>query len=219
MSARGVYRGYYSVLLDDPDWQRLTPPARHVFLTMRGSRDAGIACLFYLDRVRLSRQTGYDDATLQTCLDELAAAPSRSKPWIVADGGGLVWLRNGLRYDPTATLSNPKHRAAVLRVVESLPRCPTVARFCRYYDLPYPSRRLSDRLSDRLSHTHPNSSVPSPSPSPSPKKTETETEPIVSHATGSNETESSDQPSASMRRFLKPSTVREILGAPDPKHA
>lgn len=185
--SRGVYRGAYSVLIDDPDFRALSSRARHTFLTMRWSKECGIACLWLLDRPMLAKRTGYPVDDLVDILHELATSPSSRRPWIYLDDD-LCWLRNGLRYDPTTNLANPKHREGVMRTVRALPRSPLVRKFCAYYGLPYPfdtHRKAPRRPPDTPSI------IPSPSPSPSPKH-ESESSRTVSHDTGSTATSGPD---------------------------
>jgi hypothetical protein len=137
VSARGVHRGVYCVLVDGPDFQALAPVTRHVFLTARLSPQAGPACIFRYYPEVLARQTGWPRAKVDGAIRELVEAG-----WAQFEDG-ILWLVNGLRYDPTMRLSNRKHRAAVLRALKGLPRRPIIVRFCQYYNL----QRLYDSLS------------------------------------------------------------------------
>jgi len=160
-SPRGVYRSIFSALADDPDFRRLTPQARHTLLTLRISREAGAACIWLLEPATLARRTGYTIDDVLTSLTELSTSPSAEKPWLFLEGE-LVWLRNGLRHDPTSRLTSPKHRQGIMNVVASLPRSPLVAKFCRYYKIPYPFGRLpkaKSKASDTVSPP-----IPSPIP-------------------------------------------------------
>jgi hypothetical protein len=129
VSARGVHRGIYCVLVDGPDFQALAPVTRHVFLTARLSPQAGPACIFRYYPEVLPVQTGWPRRKVERALRELIETG-----WAQLEDG-ILWLINGLRYDPTIRLSNPKHRAAVLRAIKGLPHRPIVARFCQYYNL------------------------------------------------------------------------------------
>src|SRR3972149_12081817 len=108
---RGTYRGIYSVLIDHLGFQALSPIARHVLLTLRICPQTNVCCLFRLYRAVLSAQTGYAEAKLDEALQELQTAE-----WIELDGP-IVWIKNGLRYDPTLRLSDPKHLKAVERTL------------------------------------------------------------------------------------------------------
>src|SRR5262245_59244373 len=91
---RGIRRGLYAALVDNPDFQTLSPPARHVLLTMRVSKDCGPACIWQCYPSTVAHQTGLALARVEFMLKELAEAG-----WIQRETG-LVWIINGLRYDP-----------------------------------------------------------------------------------------------------------------------
>jgi hypothetical protein len=133
---RGIWRGVYSSMLSHPDYQVLSPYARLTLLTLRvggQSTSAGIGRV-YMDA--LVAETGLSRRRVQEALVELEQQPSRETPWILRDGK-LVWIRNGLRFDPTLTLSNSNHVPTVQRAVAALPRSsPVVQQFRRYYGLP-----------------------------------------------------------------------------------
>jgi hypothetical protein len=50
----------------------------------------------------------------------------------------VLWVVNGLRYDPSLRLADPKHRIAVTRAIASLPHLNIALRFCDYYGIPRP---------------------------------------------------------------------------------
>lgn len=129
---RGVYRAVYSALFDDLDFQALRPQARLLLLTLRQCKQAGPAAIFLAYRDQLAQQTGLSVAEVTRSRNELAAAG-----WINVEGH-VVWVRNGLRHDPTMTLANENHRKAVLEWVAGLPKLAIVLKFCDYYQLPYP---------------------------------------------------------------------------------
>lgn len=137
MAGRGVHRGVYSSLLDHPEFQALSPPARHVFLTLRISKQAGPAAIFICYREVVAQQTGLKVREVERALYEL-----EKQNWLRLEGR-IVWIVNGLRHDPTMRLANPKHRIAVLRALEELPSTEIVTSYCKYYNLEW----LSDRLS------------------------------------------------------------------------
>jgi hypothetical protein len=137
MSRRGVYRGIFSAMLDDPDYQRLTPDARLVLLTLRLCAQAGAAAIFRFYTPVLAEQTGLVSDDVEKALVELASSPSTEEPWVFREGP-VAWVRNGLRYDPNLRLADPKHRKSVERAVQDLPRLAIVARFCEYYELASP---------------------------------------------------------------------------------
>jgi hypothetical protein len=137
---RGVYRGIYSALIDDSDFQALSAKARHVFLTIRVSPQAGAAGIFRAYNAVVAEQTGLSTEDVEAALHELETSPSTERPWILREGG-ILWIRNALAYDPNLRISDPKHRAAIERVLAALPRSAIVAKFCKHYGLVSPFAR------------------------------------------------------------------------------
>ena len=135
MSARGTYRAVYSILVDHPEFRALSSRARHTLLTMRLSDYVGIACLWRYDVARIARQTGYTPHQTEAALTELDAAG-----WTQRDGE-LMWITHGLRHDPSVTASSMHHHVAIQRVVDGLPRCALLRRFCKLYGFAYPMAR------------------------------------------------------------------------------
>jgi hypothetical protein len=168
VNRRGVYRGVYSSLLDDPDYQALTASARLVLLTLRLSSAAGAAAIFRAYPAVVAEQSGLDVDQVELGLKELESSPHHERPWIHREAG-VVWVRNALRYDPNIRLADPKHRIAIERAVASLPRLAIVAKFCDYYQITSPFEDAPKGLGG------PSEDLSSPRPSPRPN-TETETE-------------------------------------------
>lgn len=193
MTRRGVYRGVYSSLLDDPDYQRLSPDARLVLLTLRLSVQAGAAAIFRAYGAVIAEQTGLDVHDVEKALEELAASPTADRPWIYREGG-IVWVRNALRYDPNIRLADVKHVKSIERAVAALPRLGIVARFCEYYKIASPFEGSGKALSG-------------PSVDLSPPSTESETEVLPETET---ESESRFRASQSPNGPRLHSRIREI---------
>jgi hypothetical protein len=132
MASRGVYRSVFSALLDDPDFQRLSPHARLLFYTVRLCKAAGPPAIFRHYPAVLMAQSGLTARELDAALTEL-----ESGGWIVMDSS-VLWVRNGLRHDPFMALADQKHRRAVERHVAELPHSPIVLSFCDYYKIARP---------------------------------------------------------------------------------
>jgi hypothetical protein len=136
--SRGVYRGVHSMLLDDVRFQRLSPEAHLVFLTLRICRDCGPACIFRYYPEVLVKQSGYRQTpeVVERALDELV-----QERWVQHDKKRFViWIVNGLRHDPHIRLSDKKHLASVLRQLDGLPPSPLIAKFRKHYKLGDPSK-------------------------------------------------------------------------------
>jgi hypothetical protein len=138
----GTYRGIFTSLIDDPDYQRLSASARLILLTLRLCSQAGVAVIFRMYPAVLAEQTGLTVDEAEAALGELEKAPSAERPWIYREGG-VVWVRNGLRHDPNVSVGYDKHRKAIVRAVAGLPRLGIVRKFCRYYGLGRPIDRVA----------------------------------------------------------------------------
>jgi hypothetical protein len=129
---RGRYRGIYSAMVEDQDFLALSSRARHVLLTLRLGPVANAACLMRVYTSVLAEQTGYRLPQVEGALKEL-----QSRSWIVWERP-VVWIRNGLRFDPYLRLADPKHGKAVDEVLRSIGPLPIVAKFCQYYKIAWP---------------------------------------------------------------------------------
>jgi hypothetical protein len=167
VSSRGVYRGIFSALPDDPEFQQLPANARLALYTVRLCRQAGPAAIFRYYPAVLAAQTGLSPKALEAALTALEAGR-----WIEREGV-VLWVRNGLRYDPHVRLADPKQRKGILAHVASLPKLQIVLNFCDYYELPRPFEgpseglRIRDRDRDKkkLEETRvPSTTPPTPSP-------------------------------------------------------
>ncbi len=132
MPSRGVNRSLYAGIFDHPEFQALPAQARHVLLTTRLCAQAGPGAIFTCYPEVLARQTGLPARHIERALKALEAAG-----WIQREGL-IVWVVNGLRYDPSMKLADPKHRKAVTRSIASLPKLEIVLKFCDYYEITRP---------------------------------------------------------------------------------
>jgi len=205
--SRGVYRGIYSALPDDPDFQRLTPDARLTLLIARVCQQAGPAAIFRYYPELLRLQTGLSAKRLDAALVELEVGN-----WLYRDGT-VLWIRNGLRHDPSTTLANQHHRTSIVRWLEGLPKESIVLKFCDYYSLPYPFEAHVN------GHAIPSQSKEKESESESESEKESESEnPLRGVANGATAPPPSAQIGDADRKFLEslPEPYRvPWLGSPD----
>lgn len=135
MSAlRGEYRAIHVALVDDPDFLELSPAARLSLMTLKL-----ILGISGIDVVRalvpeLMALTGHEEATVRAAVEELEAGD-----WIRVEGR-VVWLRNGLRFEPSKPLASDNGRKGIAAHLATLPRVELVNKYARYYglDLPFP---------------------------------------------------------------------------------
>lgn len=124
---RGEYRSIYSVMPDTEDFQALSVHGRLMVYTLKLTLGALGIALAYDDK--LCEQSGLAAPDLQKARRELVR-----KEWLLVEGR-VHWLRNGLLYEPTLTISNEKHRTFILRKLQGLPRLKIVTDFAAYYGL------------------------------------------------------------------------------------
>lgn len=149
MNNRGEYRAIYTAFRDDPDVHRLSDRAHRVLLTLKLTLPAiGIGVVYPL---QLSEQCNCTVKQLDAALAELETPkPGEAYGWIAREKN-IVWIVNGLRYEPTLSADNvKKHRPFVHRLLAQLGERPAiVARFKAYYAEWFgkPIGRDSDRAS------------------------------------------------------------------------
>ncbi len=90
--------------------------------------------------VTLMDHTGYNAEELEKALAELC-----NSLWI-AFQYPILWIVNSLEYEPNVSLSNEKHRKAVLNIIKSLPKLQLIANYCQHYNLDIPSGYPIDTL-------------------------------------------------------------------------
>ncbi len=133
MSDRGDYRALYSSFWDDPDVHALSDAAYRVLTTLKGTLPAsGIGVVYFGVLAERCKKT---PGELEHSLKELEAAkPGANLGWIVRERN-IIWVVNGLRYEPTLTSANSKHRTFLReRLLAPLgERTAIVAAFRRYY--------------------------------------------------------------------------------------
>lgn len=203
MPSRGTYRGVYSSLVDDLDFQQLTPEARLVFHTIRVSSQIGPAGIFRYYIGPLSEQSGLSERKVERCLQELERPkPRQTLGWIVREGG-ILWVVNALRYDPNMHLRDEKHLKSVLRALSSLPQQKIVLRFCDWYRITPPFTKdemmISHPSSDHLFASNSNVSKVSRSGDITSCNTRESERPFDGPSEGLREKSESDSPRTSMR--------------------
>lgn len=130
MAHRGEYTAIHTALVDDEGFQKLTADARLCFFTLKlilGPSGIEVVRMFVPQMTQL---TGLEDARLRLALDELTR-----ENWL-RQQGDVVWLRNGLRFNPNMNLNNDNHKLGVERHLRGLPSLAIVNAFCEQYGYP-----------------------------------------------------------------------------------
>lgn len=151
MSARGEYRSIHTVLLDSPEFLDLSPEAQLVWFHLKlRLGPSGIDSMPGIEHV-LQETTGL---TLNAIGDAMGDAIRGA--WLVRERS-VLWLRNGLKFDPTLSLSNKNHMAGIAKHLQSLPKLQIVNDFASYYNInqPFPELCHTPCHADGIPHAMP----------------------------------------------------------------
>lgn len=162
IAERGPHRSVYASIVDDADFQELSPDARLLFFILKLT--LGVSGIDVVYTSSLVEKCGKPQRAINAALKQL-----RDNDWIRTERN-VTWLRNGLRFEPSISIKNPKHITAIQKHLRSLPRLAIVDDFIRYYGIPSPwvsdtpsdtvSRTLPDTVSDTPSDTLPDTGEP-----------------------------------------------------------
>lgn len=127
MSERGAYRAIKVVLLDGPDFQRLSERARWAFVALKLSTGpSGLEVRYRGELIEmLAEKTGIPSACLGDAIQEL-----KNEGWIRHESN-VLWIIGHLHHDPSLDVGNVNHRKSVQRHVGGLPRVGIVGEFVR----------------------------------------------------------------------------------------
>lgn len=122
---RGEYRAIRRVLLDGPDFQKLSERARWIFVALKLNLGPSGIDVFYPDALaaQLTAQTGASTRAIGDAMGELERAG-----WIAREAN-VLWLIGHLDNDPHVKASDSKHRKSIVRHVGGLPRLSIVRKF------------------------------------------------------------------------------------------
>jgi hypothetical protein len=167
---RGNYRSIYTVVVDGPEFQALSPGAKLVWYTLKMTLGpSGIAVIPALVPTLVER-TGASTAHVEKAIVQLIA-----DGWVKQERN-VVWMVDGLRHDPHLSLSNQNHRTQIAKHINGLPRLPIIDLFRAHYGLSappieMPSTPAEHGLSDASKMASPiPSKMGSKKPSPSREK-------------------------------------------------
>lgn len=126
------YSSILTRLFDTPEFQELSSPARLLLLVLRLNDDANWAVAYRLYEEPLRERTGLSKKHFRNAMEELV-----EEDWIRYKDR-IVWVINGLKYEPRIDLGNDDHKDLVRVQLSSLPRSSIVLQICDYYDIPTP---------------------------------------------------------------------------------
>jgi hypothetical protein len=132
MIERGEYSGIYVAVLDDGDFNEFQPGGKLLFFLLKLMLGAsGIRVVPALVPTLVER-SGAEERHVLKGLEELKAAG-----WLKIERN-VVWLVNGLRYNPGLSLENANHRQKIRRHLDGLPRLAIVDEYRAHYGIAAP---------------------------------------------------------------------------------
>lgn len=149
---KGSYRSIYSSIWDDPNFQGLSPITQLIFVHLRTCPECNWPCIFPFYKPLLeSRFPEIDPREVSESWERLLIPPSR---WIVYERP-ILWIRKGLRFEPTYTPALPNHKLGVIAILKTLPKLAIVNEFAKYYRLDYKVSTDGDTSPDEIPHAIP----------------------------------------------------------------
>jgi len=127
---KGSYRSIYTRLYDDAGFQRLQPRERDVLKTLRTCPAVNLPVLYRFTWEELALWTGYTQVALKRSVATLERAG-----WVVCRYP-VVWVRNGLKFDPTFATNNKDQVTALYKALLDVPHSEVVGMFLKHYSLP-----------------------------------------------------------------------------------
>lgn len=148
---RGVWRSLHAAYWDDPTMQKvLTPEQRLVLTCLRTGAEYGLAGVFryypavLMARTGLTAARGWTESSMLDTLDALERAG-----YVGHDREQqIVFIINGLRWDPFADPKNGKQRKAIVDQLAALPATPLLLAFVERY--PDVAEDLPEDLAGRI---------------------------------------------------------------------
>jgi hypothetical protein len=136
MSERPSYRSMYATFWDDPEVIDLSDRAYRVLTTLKGTLPAAGVGNVYDDL--LAHRCKCTEAELHEAYRELERPKQHSDlGWIVRERN-LVWIVNGLRFEPTLRSSDSKHRRHVADTIAQFGGALSPLRIVALFRLHYP---------------------------------------------------------------------------------
>lgn len=196
-SDRGNYRALYASFWDDADQQALSHLAYRVLTTLKGTLPAtGIGVVF--DDM-LAERCACTVPEIQAAYAELERAKGDSGiGWIVRERN-VIWLVNGLRYEPNLRPSDVKHQQHVVEWLTQFGGAKSsldvVRRYRSYYAEWFPGAKKAQKTNGGGSSEDPK---PKPRRAPSIESTEESTQdPKPARKKGSSVESTEDPPEGS----------------------
>lgn len=135
--SKGAYRSSYEALVDDADYQALSPQAQAVFHTLKLKLGQYGIAVFYLAALEEIHARMSDDEVRAAVRELEMTKPSGAASWLVRERN-VLWLRNGLMFEPYFAPNNEKQQKGATAFALTLPKLKIVHDFAAHYALPMP---------------------------------------------------------------------------------
>jgi hypothetical protein len=133
---RGPYRSLYICIQDDPDFQLLSSDERLAFYTLKFSPLGNVAGIFVYHPGVGERHSGLPRGRFEAALKGLEEGR-----WIVREGP-LIWIRNGLRFEPGYSMADSNKKKGIEKLLCGLPNMRLLQQFAESYGCEAPSGPL-----------------------------------------------------------------------------
>ena len=107
MTDRGKHQSIHTALIDDPTFQKLTPEAKLCFFTLKLMLGAAGIDVVRAHQLAIAEVTGLQVEAVRTALRDLENAG------FLMIESNVLWLPNGLRFNPALNLDNENHRKSI----------------------------------------------------------------------------------------------------------
>jgi len=141
---RGKHQSIHTALVDDLKFIGLTPEAKLVFYTLKLMLGATGIDVVRAHVVALAEVTGLEVEAVEGALRDL-----RSSGYLAVEGN-VLWLPNGLRYNPALNLENVNHCKSVQTHLEGLPAVELVNSFAQRYGFNAIGDTIGDTIPDTI---------------------------------------------------------------------
>ena len=147
MTDRGKHQSIHTALIDDPTFQKLTPEAKLCFYTLKLMLGAAGIDVVRAHQLAIAEVTGLQVEAVRTALRDLENAG------FLMIESNVLWLRNGLRFNPALNLDNENHRKSIKTHLKGLPALAIVNLFADKYDFGIVFDTITDTITDTISDT------------------------------------------------------------------
>ena len=144
MTERGKHQSIHTALIDDPTFQKLTPEAKLCFYTLKLMLGAAGIDVVRAHQLAIAEVTGLNVTTVKTALSDLDNAG------FLMIEKNVLWIRNGLRFNPALNLDNDNHRKSIRTHLKGLPALAIVNLFADRYAFEIVFDTITDTIADTI---------------------------------------------------------------------